>query len=153
MISFSSTYPVNVDSKGRVVLPAPFKKEMGDALEMVYIVEKDVYDRCLNIYPLSTWQTKVEKLKLRLNMDDPLQSKMLSRYFEEVVKVSMAENGRLNIPNEMLIYAGILKEAIFTGQGIRMRLWDPERHESSRISDEDYARMYKELLGGQMVNF
>jgi MraZ protein len=142
-----------VDTKGRVVLPAPFKKEMGEAVETIYVVEKDVYDRCLNIYPLSTWRAKVEKLKLRLNMDNPLQSKMLSRYFEEIVKVNMAENGRLNIPNEMLLYAGIEKDAVFAGQGERMRLWEPARHESSRISDEDYAKMYKELLGGPLENF
>jgi MraZ protein len=112
-----------------------------------------VYDKCLNIYPLSTWQAKVEKLKLRLNMDDPLQSKMLSRYFEEVVKVNMADNGRLNIPAEMLLYAGISKAAVFAGQGVRMRLWEPARHESSRISDDDYVKMYKELMGGPLDNF
>ncbi len=134
-------------------MPAPFKKEMGDALEAMYVVEKDVYDHCLNIYPESAWETKVERLRRRLNMDDPIQSKMLSRYYEEIVKVGMAENGRLNIPDEMLKYAGIDKEAVFTGQGIRMRLWEPSRHQASRLSDEDYARLYKELLGGPMDNF
>ena len=153
MISFTSVYPVNVDGKGRVVLPAPFKKEMGDALEVVYVVEKDIYDKCLNVYPLSAWHRKVDKLRQRVNMDDPLHSKMLSRYFEEVVKVSMADNGRLNIPNEMLEYAGIGKEAVFAGQGERMRLWEPERHNDSRISDEDFVRLYKELLGGPADSF
>jgi MraZ protein len=78
---------------------------------------------------------------------------MLSRYFEEVVKVNMADNGRLNIPAEMLLYAGISKAAVFTGQGVRMRLWEPARHESSRISDDDYVKMYKELMGGPLDNF
>ena len=41
---------------------------------------------------------------------------MLSRYYEEIVTVTMAENGRLNIPDEMLQYAGITKEAIFTSE-------------------------------------
>ena len=117
MVSFSNIYAVTLDGKGRVVLPSPFKKEMGDALEPSFVVEKDVYDKCLNIYPHSTWLAKVDKLRRRLNPDDPIQSKMLSRYYEEIVKVSMAENGRLNIPDEMLEYAGITKEAVFTGQG------------------------------------
>ena len=86
-------------------------------------------------------------------MDDPIHSKMLSRIYEEIVKVSMAENGRLNIPDELLKYAGIVKEAIFTGQGERMRLWEPSRHQASRLSDEDYVRLYKELLGGPMGSF
>jgi MraZ protein len=153
MVSFSSIYPVAVDGKGRVVLPAPFKKEMGDALESVYVVEKDVYDCCLNIYTQSAWETKVERLRRRLNMDDPVHSKLLSRIYEEIVKVGMAENGRLNIPDELLKYAGIEKEAVFTGQGSRMRLWEPSRHQASRISDDDYTRLYKELLGGPMENF
>jgi MraZ protein len=153
MISFSNIYPAAVDDKGRVVVPSPFKKEMGEAIETVYVVEKDVYDQCLNIYPYSTWLTKVERLRHRLNMDDPVHSKMLSRYYEEIVKVSMADNGRLNIPGDMLDYAGIKKEAVFTGQGSRMRIWEPSRHRASRLSDEDYARLYKELLGGPMDNY
>jgi MraZ protein len=148
MITFSNIYPVTVDDKGRVVMPAPFKKEMGEAMETTFVVEKDVYDRCLNVYPYSTWLTKVERLRQRLNMDDPVHSKMLSRYYEEIAKIGMAENGRLNIPGEMLSYAGIKKEAVFTGQGSRMRLWEPERHQASRLNDEEYARLYKELLGG-----
>ena len=153
MISFSNIYAATVDDKGRVVVPSPFKKEMGDSIETDYVVEKDVYDQCLNIYPYSTWLTKVERFRRRLNMDDPIHSKMMSRYYEEIVKVSMADNGRLNIPGEMLDYAGIKKEAVFTGQGSRMRLWEPSRHKASRLSDEDYARLYKELLGGPMDNY
>ena len=53
----------------------------------------------------------------------------------------------------MLDYAGITKEAVFTGQGSRMRVWEPSRHQASRLSDEDYARLYKELLGGPMDIF
>ena len=153
MVSFSNIYPVTLDGKGRVVLPSPFKKEMGDALDSSFVVEKDVYDKCLNIYPHSTWLLKVEKLRQRVNPDNPVHSQMLSRYYEEIVKVTMADNGRLNIPDEMLAYAGITKEAVFTGQGSRMRLWEPSRHEASRLSDDDYARLYKELLGGPIDNF
>ncbi|MEI7524678.1 MAG: hypothetical protein WCJ95_10140 [Mariniphaga sp.] len=153
MVSFSNIYPVTLDGKGRVVLPSPFKKEMGDALEVTFVVEKDVYDKCLNIYPHATWLMKVEQLRRRLNPENPVHSQMLSRYYEEIVKLTMAENGRLNIPDLMLEYAGITKEAVFTGQGTRMRLWEPSRHQASRLSDDDYARLYKELLGGPMDSF
>lgn len=153
MFSFSSIYPVTVDGKGRVVMPAPFKREMGDALESVFVVEKDVSDPCLNIYPQSSWDAKVERLRRKLNPDDPIQGKLLSRIYEDIVKVTMAENGRLNIPDEMLNRVGIDKEAVFTGQGQRMRLWEPSRHNASRMSDEDFAKKYIELLGGALDNF
>ena len=113
MISFSNIYPATVDDKGRVVVPAPFKKEMGDAIEAVFVVEKDIYDKCLNIYPYSTWLTKVERLRERLNMDNPVHSQILSRYYEDIVKLNMAENGRLNIPANMLDYAGIVQKMLY----------------------------------------
>ncbi len=153
MASFSNKYNATVDGKGRIVLPAPFKKELGDALEPVFVVEKDINDTCLNIYPYATWLTKVERFRNRLNLDNSVHSQILSRYYEDIATVTMAENGRLNIPDEMLQYAGITKEAIFTGQGMRMRLWEPSRHQASRLSDEDYTRLYRELLGGPMDNF
>ena len=153
MISFVSKYSATVDGKGRIVLPAPFKKEMGDAVEPVFVIEKDAYDACLNIYPYVTWQSKVEEMRGRLNINNPIHSKFLSRYFEEIVTLMMAENGRLNIPDRMLQYAGIVKEAIFTGQGTLMKLWEPSRHQASSLSDEEYTRLFKELLGGPMNNF
>ena len=153
MVSFTNIYPVTLDGKGRVVLPSPFKKEMGDALDPTFVVEKDVYDTCLNIYPHSTWLTKVERFVARLNPDNHKHSMMLSRYYEDIVKLTMADNGRLNIPDEMLQYAGITKEAVFTGQGTMMRLWEPSRHKATRLSDEDFTSMYRDLLGGPMDNF
>ena len=68
MISFVSKYSATVDGKGRIVLPAPFKRELGDSPEPVLVVEKDAYDACLNIYPYATWQSKVEEMRKKLNV-------------------------------------------------------------------------------------
>jgi len=153
MISFVSKYSATVDGKGRIVLPAPFKRELGEVSEPVLVVAKDAYDPCLNIYPYAAWQAVVEEMRAKLNVNNPVHSKFLSRYFEEIVTLTMAENGRLNIPDKMLQYAGIVKEAVFTGQGTLMKLWEPSRHEASSLSDEEYTRLFRELLGGPMGNF
>ena len=153
MISFVSKYSATVDGKGRIVLPAPLKRELGDSPEPVLVVEKDAYDACLNIYPYATWQSKVEEMRKKLNVNNPVHSKLLSRYFEEIVTLTMAENGRLNIPDKLLEQVGIVKEALFTGQGSLMKLWEPSRHKDSSLSDEEYTRLFRELLGGPMDNF
>jgi len=153
MVLFTSKYLVTLDGKGRIVLPAPFKKELGDVQEPSFVIEKDVNDKCLNIYPHANWLVRVEKLRRRLNPDDPIHSKMLSRYYEEIVKINMAENGRLNIPDEMLEYAGIIREALFTGQGTVMKLWEPSRHKNWRIKEDDYEKNFTELFGGPLDNY
>ena len=53
----SNKYSATVDGKG-VSSSRPLLKEMGDALESLFVVEKDVYDACLNLYPHATWLTR-----------------------------------------------------------------------------------------------
>ena len=147
MAIFSSKYPVTVDGKGRVVLPASYKKEFGDAVETVFAIEKDLQNRCLNIYPRASWEEHSKELESRIDRKDPVHRKFIDRYYEEIHQVPMAENGRLNIPDEMLDYAGITKEALFTGQGKKIRLWDPAIHKAWLLDDESYKNTYSELIG------
>ena len=49
MNRFSARYNALTDDKGRVVLPAAFKKAMGVLAEEPLVIEKDVYKACLNI--------------------------------------------------------------------------------------------------------
>jgi len=148
MATFTSKYSVLVDPKGRVVLPSAFKRELKEGFSGVFVVEKDAYESCLNVYPLEVWEERVRDILQRLNPDDPRHSKFLSMYFEEIVKLTMAANGRLNIPNNMLDFAGIKKEAIFAGQGRRIRLWEPGRHKDYRLEREEYSSLFCEFLGG-----
>jgi MraZ protein len=147
MAIFSSKYPVTVDGKGRVVLPASYKKEFGDAVEPVFAIEKDHQNGCLNIYPRASWEKHSKELESRIDRKDPGQRKFIDRYYEEIHQVPMAENGRLNIPDEMLAFAHITKEALFTGQGKKIRLWDPAVHQAWLLDDEAYKNMYSELIG------
>jgi MraZ protein len=46
---FSNSYSATVDDKGRVVLPAPYKREIGFDPDSLITVEIDPYDECLNL--------------------------------------------------------------------------------------------------------
>jgi MraZ protein len=153
MPDFSNQYNATVDDKGRVVLPSAFKKEMGDVFEKVFAVELDPYERCLNIYPLSSWEKRLALVKARLNPNDPKQSKVLDMFYQRFVKIEMSENGRLNIPNNFLAKMDIKKDVVFTGQGERIRLWDGEEFRKSMLGEEDYSELFKEFVGGSLSGF
>ena len=56
MIEFTGTYNATIDDKGRVVLPASFKKEMGELAGEPLIIERNLFKDCLDIYPEKFWQ-------------------------------------------------------------------------------------------------
>lgn len=152
MPEFSNQYNATVDDKGRVVLPAVYKREMGDTDERILAVEKDPYEKCLNLYPLGAWEKRLNDISSRLNQNDPRHSRFLDRFYQNFIKISVADNGRLNIPNSFFEKIGIVKEVVFTGQGDRIRLWEAEAYRMAMLPDEEYTSLFEELLGGSNTN-
>ena len=64
---FLGNIEAKVDAKGRVFLPAAFRKVMQSSGEEQVVVRKDVFQDCLVIYPESVWNEQVDALRSRLN--------------------------------------------------------------------------------------
>lgn len=153
MPDFSNTYNATIDDKGRVVLPAAFKREMGESFDRAFTVEIDPYEKCFNIYPVSSWDQRLAFVRSRLNPNDPRQSRFLDKFYQSFVKISVSDNGRLNIPNSFLEKLGMTKDVVFTGQGDRIRLWEADAYRKAMMPDEDYPGMFEEFLGGGLNSF
>jgi MraZ protein len=148
MPEFSNQYNATIDDKGRVVLPSAYKRELGDSFDWIMTIELDPYEKCLNLYPVSSWQKRLEFIKSKLNPNDRNQSRLLDKFYQNFVKISVAENGRLNIPNSYYEKKGITKDVVFTGQGDRIRLWDAEEYRKAMIPDDEFSSLFEEFLGG-----
>ncbi len=145
---FSNQYNATIDDKGRVVLPSNYKKELGPDYENGFVVELDPYENCLNLYPIESWEKRLQFIKSKLNPNDPRQSKLLDKFYQNFSKISVAENGRLNIPKTFYEKKGVIKDVVFTGQGDRIRLWDIDEFRKSMLPDDDFRGLFEEFLGG-----
>lgn len=148
MTDFSNHYNATIDDKWRVVLPAAYKKDIIEDVEKAVFVEIDPYEKCLNIYPPSSWERRVNLLKSALNMNNKAHSRLLDKFYQRFVKITMSENGRLNIPNQFYKEAEIVKDVVFSGQGERIRLWDALNFNNAIMPDEEYSKLFGEILGG-----
>ena len=55
MSTFIGDYPCKIDVKGRIILPAAFKKQMPSDAEDRFVVRKDVFENCLILYSSEDW--------------------------------------------------------------------------------------------------
>jgi len=147
MVRFSARYNATVDEKGRVVLPAPFKKAMGEMAEQPLAIEKDVSTGCLNIYPEVYWNEKVQELESQLNQFNEDDIELLEQFYENFTSVNMAPNGRINIPSDFLEFSGIKKEVVLSGMGRNIRLWDAASYEKRKETRKPLRDLIKERLG------
>lgn len=144
MTEFTGTYNATIDDKGRIVLPAAFKKEMGEMALEPLVIERNLFKDCLDVYPERFWKDRVAAFKSTLDPFDEEDDAFLQFFYENFVKVGMAANGRINIPTEYLGYGKLKKNARLIGMGLSIRIWDAEVYQHQRMDKSTFAQRFKE---------
>jgi MraZ protein len=152
MIRFSARYNALIDDKGRVVLPASFKKAMGELADEPLVVEKDIFKACLNIFPEKYWNQRLESIERQLNQFDETDDDLLADLYENYTTLTMAANGRINIPSDFMDHAGISRDVVFVGKGKSIRMWDEKKYQDSKEMRRPLRDMFRERLGNNPEN-
>lgn len=147
-MDFSGEKYATVDEKGRVVLPADFKNEMGGNIPGGQLaIERDPYERCLNIFTMETWEKRLAQLKANLDPNDRDDSRLLDYIYRSFKVIQVPDNCRINLPTVFMEKVNIKKEVVFIGRGDRIRLWDVDEFKTYEGSDDDYGKLFGRRFG------
>ena len=136
-----------IDDKGRVVFPSSLKAQVPAECGMQFVLHKDIYRKCLEMYTFEEWQAQAESIKSKLDLIfNPDHADFWSKYMEDsAIVVPDPKLGRLSIPRNLQEGAGLTKEVVFAGKGYKIEIWDKETYEASRMSNDRYRALAKEL--------
>jgi MraZ protein len=129
----------NLDSKGRLSIPARLREELGN----VFYVTLSM-DKCLAAYSAENWQSFTDKVD---EMPYVKQRKMRP-LFAYAAKCEMDAQGRILIPQNLREYAGLTKNVTIVGSNNHAEFWDSENwNEINRIemTPENIAAVMEEL--------
>ncbi|MBR1883405.1 MAG: division/cell wall cluster transcriptional repressor MraZ [Clostridia bacterium] len=122
-------YNHTVDTKGRVIVPAKFRDDLG----VTFIVTKG-FDSSLFIFSKTEWNKFEEKIR-SLPMTNP-SARSFSRFFlAGANEVELDKQGRINLPQNLLDYAGITKDVVVIGVSSRVEIWDKAKWENYTSED------------------
>lgn len=147
MIRFLGNIEAKTDAKGRVFIPAAFRKQLQAAGEESLVLRKDVFQDCLVLYPESVWFKTQEQLRRRLNRWNARQQAVFRQFVSDAEVVEPDGNGRILIPRRYLQMAGINSEVRFIGMDDTIEIWARERAEAPFMEAEDFSRALQEALG------
>ena len=140
MVTFYGKYTSKLDDKGRLVLPAPLKGALPEGGDMRFVVRKDIFASCLEMYTYEEWERQAAEVRARLNFFNVEHATFWRAYMRDCVIVEPdAKFGRITISKELLESIGVTKEVEFVGNGFKIEIWAKEAYESSRISNEDFV--------------
>ena len=130
---FVGNYPNSIDAKGRCIVPAKFRHELGEQCMLVI-----GYDSCLYLYTKEAFHEYVEKNILNLPDDDETARALKTSYFYNARECDIDKQGRINIPREFLKHAHVVKEMINVGTIDRIEIWGREFLEA-RMQEREMA--------------
>jgi len=141
------TYECKVDAKGRVMLPSPLKKQLATSLQDGFVLKRSVFQPCLELYPMAEWNVMMQKVN-GLNRFVKKNNDFIRRFTAGVKVVEIDALGRMLIPKDLVGFASIAKDVVFSSAVTIVEIWDKELYEKS-ISGEDldFADLAEEVMG------
>ncbi len=136
-------YSHSIDAKGRIIVPAKFRTELGER----FIVTKG-FDGCLYGYSLEEWKAIEEKVKT-LPLVTGKDARNFTRFFfSSAIECELDSQGRILISQNLREHAALEKEIVIIGVSSRIEIWSKQKwDEYNAMQDSDDIADKMSLLG------
>ena len=134
------------DSKGRVFLPACFRRILQSGGCDKVMLRKDVYQDCLVIYPEDSWNRQLDLLRSRLDKWNAGHQMIFRQFVADVEEINIDASGRILLPKRYMKMAGIQQEVRFIGMDDTIEIWAKEKVESPFMSPEEFGRELEKIM-------
>ena len=120
---FVGTYPHGLDDKGRMVLPAKIRAQLGET-GMVGMA-----DGCLGLWTLEGFDGIADRLATAVAAGEA-EREVLRKFMAFAAEVTPDQQGRVIIPQVLRTYAGLGSEVVVNGALDRAEIWAKEAWEA-----------------------
>ena len=160
MVKFIGEYSAKVDDKGRVVFPSGLKSQLQNqgkislpdsqsspvSADFRFVVKKDLFEPCLEMYTFAEWERQSEELKAKINYLNRNEAAFWREYTRNRAIVEPdAKLGRMSIPKTLLESIGAGKELVFCGADHKIEIWSREAFENSALSPETFISLAESI--------
>lgn len=146
MLQFLGNIGAKADSKGRIFIPAIFRKRLQSEGEEFLVLRKDIFQDCLVLYPGSVWEREIETLRSRLNRWNREQQQLFRQFVLDAERLEMDANGRVLIPKRYLQMVSIDTEVRFLGVDNTIEIWASEKLDEPLVAPDQFALKLQELM-------
>ncbi|MBE6285460.1 MAG: division/cell wall cluster transcriptional repressor MraZ [Bacteroidaceae bacterium] len=143
---FIGNIEAKTDSKGRVFLPACFRRILQQGGCDKVMLRKDVYQDCLVIYPEESWNEQLNLLRSRLDKWNAKHQMIFRQFVADVEELSIDSNGRILLPKRYLGMASIRQEVRFIGMDDTIEIWAKEKLEQPFMSPDEFSRELEKIM-------
>ena len=139
MQTFIGNIEARLDEKGRIFVPAVYRKILAEEESKRIVMRRDADNECLMFYPEQVWNEKVEQLRQTLDEWDPEDQLILMQFMADAEYMELDGQGRILLQRKNLDTIGAQQDVLFVGMLNRFALWAPETFAAKRLSQTELA--------------
>lgn len=143
---FLGNIEAKTDAKGRVFLPAAFRKVLQASGQEALVMRKDVFQNCLKLYPESVWSEQMDLLRSKLNRYNRQHQEILRQFVSDAERIELDGNGRFLIGKRYLQLAGIDRDVKFLGMDDTIEIWAAEKAEKPFMEAELFGEALEDVM-------
>lgn len=133
-----------------MLVPALLKKQL-PAIADGFVLKRSVFEPCLELWPMVEWN----KMMVKINSLNPFVKKnndFIRKFMAGVKMVEIDDAGRLLIAKDLVEFAGISKEVVFSSKVNVIEIWNKQSYEETlNQEDFDFGALAEEVMGN--LNF
>ena len=143
---FLGNIEAKTDMKGRAFLPAVFRKVLQASGEECLVLRKDVFQKCLVLYPESVWNSRIDQLKTQLKSWKQIHQQMFRQFVSEAEVVTLDGNGRFLISKRLQKIAEIDQDIQFIGMDDTIEIWSPKNLQQTLQPEDEFGREFENIM-------
>lgn len=145
MALFLSTYLNKIDRKGRVSVPAAYRKTLeGEQFKSLVLLQSPVLNtiECMAPPRIELYAASLDKF----GKFSDQEADVATAVFSQSIELEWDAEGRINVPPEMLAHANISEQAMFAGAGQTFQIWEPAAFKQRQIEARERLKLGKLTL-------
>lgn len=145
MAAFRGSFTHTIDHKGRVSIPARYRRQLSGEADETFVVLRGL-ETCIALYPSDEFRHLDERMRARSFADES------NRRYQRMMLVDSRDEtldaqGRVALPPRLIAHAELKKDVLIVGMLDHLELWNPELFESYlKSSTKSYEEIAGELL-------
>ena len=151
MALFLATHLNKIDRKGRVSVPAAYRKALEDGqFKTLIALQSPVLNaiECMAPDRIELYASSLDKLGKFSDQEVDLAVAV----FSSSIELNWDNEGRINLPPEMLAHANITDQAMFAGAGQTFQIWEPAAFKQRQSEARERLKLGKLTLDLKTTN-
>ncbi len=140
-----------MDAKGRFMFPVDLRKQMDSVFDKGFVINRNLHQKCLVLYPISEWNRLNNKLS-KLNRLIKANDVFVRRFTGGATNSDADSSGRLLIPRSLTQHAEIKSDIKVLGSNNVIEIWDKTLYEEFLNQDVNIEQLAQDVLGGLNFN-